>query len=258
MRLIDAFKIALIMIWAGLVFSLPIAIGWVVPMAHRRKIFYLPWLIWSRGACFICRIDLRVKGRENIKQGFHRGRLFICNHQSALDIPLLVSIFPLPFLTKRENLLIPFIGLAGMLAGSIAFNRDSSGERRRVLEKIVDRAARHTSLYIFPEGTRSKDGELQQKVFPALLRMAWRAGINVVPIALHGSYMVVGHKAPGTHYPIVVEVGTEIEAKEFATDRAFADHCWQKVIAQHNAIRGEIAPVPLHRENKVLSAESQI
>ena len=54
------------------------------------------------------------------------------------------------------------------------------------MEQIVDRASRHTSLYIFPEGTRSRTGQLQPRVFPALLRSAWRAGIDVVPIALHG------------------------------------------------------------------------
>src|SRR5438105_15566997 len=121
MRLVDAGRAVIAITWAGIVFTLPIAIGWMMPMGWRRQIFYLPWLIFAKGVCFVCRVDLNLRGRENIKPGFQRGHLFICNHQSALDIPLLVSFYPIPFLTKRENLFIPFVGLAGLLAGSVSF-----------------------------------------------------------------------------------------------------------------------------------------
>jgi 1-acyl-sn-glycerol-3-phosphate acyltransferase len=258
MRAIDVVRIILVGILAAIVFTPPILIGWMVPMAHRRKIFYWPWWLFARGTCAICRIDLHIKGNEYVKGDPYLGRLYISNHQSALDIPLLVSVFPLPFLTKRENLFFPFIGLAGLLAGSIAFNRDSNAERRKVMEKIVDRAKRHTALYIFPEGTRSKTGELQKKVFPALLRMAWRAGLEVVPIALHGSYLVVGHKpflATG-RYPVFMEIGEPIPASKFDSDRAFADHCWQQVINQHSNILRDFSQIEPIASKKVISAES--
>lgn len=241
MRVIDAIRVFIVLLLAGIIFTVPIAIGWLVPMHYRRVIFCLPWFIWARCVCIVCRIDLRVKGREYIQKDSHRGRIFICNHQSALDIPLLVAVYPLPFLTKKENLYIPFIGLAGLLAGSIAFNRDSSGERRRILDKIVDRAKRHTSLYVFPEGTRSKTGDLQKKVFPALLRMAWRAGLEVVPIAMHGSYVVIGYKPNyNGYYPVAMEIGAPIKASDFTNDKEFAEHCWQQVIKQHTNVAAEV------------------
>jgi 1-acyl-sn-glycerol-3-phosphate acyltransferase len=257
MRLIDAVRILLVFALAAIVFTLPIMIGWMAPMRHRRKIFYWPWLIFARGVCIICRVDLRARGREHIQAGFHQRHLFICNHQSALDIPLLVSIYPLPFLTKRENLYIPFLGLAGLLAGSIAFNRDNAGQRRRVMEQIIDRASRHTSLFIFPEGTRSRNGELQPRVYPALLRLAWRARLDIVPIALHGSYQVVGQKPPASgRYPVFMDIGPAIEAEKFDNERAFADHCWQQVVLLHKGVARELDRVEMAADKKMLSAQS--
>jgi 1-acyl-sn-glycerol-3-phosphate acyltransferase len=250
MRVVDALRIAVGFFLAVVTFTVPIAIGWMVPMAWRRAIFYLPWLVFARGICIIFRIERQISGCEQIKPGFHRRRLFICNHQSALDIPLLVSIYPLPFLTKRENLYIPFLGLAGLLAGSVSFNRKNAGERRRVLQKIIDRVSRHTSLYIFPEGTRSRTGEIQQRIFPALLRAAWRAGIDVVPIAIDGSLQVIGHRPPaGRRYPVAIKIGPVIEAGRFSDDRAFADHCWQQVVSQFRSLRSEPAPALLATES---------
>ncbi len=259
MRPIDVVRILLAGLLGGVVFTVPILIGWMVPMAHRRKIFYLPWLIFARGICAICQVDMHVQGREYIRAEDYLGRLYISNHQSAIDIALLVAIYPLPFLTKRENLYLPFIGLAGLLAGSIAFNRDSGSERRQVLEKIVDRAKRHTALYIFPEGTRSKTGELKDKISLALLRMAWRSGLEIVPIALHGSYLIIGHKpqAANGRYPVFIDIGEPIQASKFENEKAFAQHCWQQVIEQHDKVltefRTELGTVAA---KKVISAES--
>jgi 1-acyl-sn-glycerol-3-phosphate acyltransferase len=245
MRLVDTVKIFIGFWLAVVVFSLPITFGWIAPISYRRVIFYLPWLIFARGVCEIFRIERRISGLENIKPGFHRRHLFICNHQSALDIPLLVSIYPLPFLTKRENLFIPFVGLAGLLAGSISFDRKNVGDRRRVIKRIVDRAARHTSLYIFPEGTRSRTGEIQQRIYPALLRAAWRSGIDVVPIAVEGSIMVVNHRPPAVRwgrYPVAIKIGPAVEASCFTDDRTFAEYCWQQVVNQHTTLKSELAP----------------
>jgi 1-acyl-sn-glycerol-3-phosphate acyltransferase len=242
MRPVDALRIVLGFCLAIVAFILPIAVGWMTPMGWRRMLFYHPWLIFSLGVCMIFRIDRRISGRENIRAGFHRRRLFICNHQSALDIPILVSIFPIPFLTKSENLKIPFVGLAGLLAGSVSFNREKASDRRKVIQKIIDRVALHTSLYIFPEGTRSKTGEIQERIYPALLRAAWRANIDVVPIALDGSFWVIGHKQqPGNNgnYPVSINIGPAIEACQFDNDRAFADHCWQQVVIQFRTLRAE-------------------
>ncbi|MBI4850557.1 MAG: 1-acyl-sn-glycerol-3-phosphate acyltransferase [Acidobacteria bacterium] len=259
MRPIDVVRIILVGILGAIVFTFPIMIGWVVSMEHRRKIFYLPWLIFARGTCAICQVDMHVRGQEYIKPENYLGRLYISNHQSAIDIPLLVAIFPLPFLTKKENLYLPFIGLAGLLAGSIAFNRDSSSERRQVLEKIVDRAKRHTALYVFPEGTRSKTGEIKEKISFALLRMAWRYGLEVVPIALHGSYLVVGHKAQAANgrYPVFIEIGEPILASKFDSDKAFAQHCWKQVLKQHETVLGEFtSELGAVAPKKVIGAES--
>lgn len=254
MRVIDAFRIFAGFCLSVLIFTPPILLGALVPMKWRRYVFYLPWNIFSKLVCFIFRLQISTVGRQYIERGFERRHLFICNHQSALDIPILVSIFTIPFLTKRQNLWVPFVGLAGLMAGCVTVDRESPSDRRRVIRRIIDRIDRVTSLYIFPEGTRSRTGDVQARVFPAVLRAAWRDHIDVVPIALHGSYLVIGHRPqPDGFYPVHVQIGEVVKTSDFTTDKEFADYCWQRVIELHSATRksleAQLAPAKLVEES---------
>lgn len=253
MRVIDAVRILVAFCLAVVIFVPPILLGILVPMRWRRYVFYLPWNIFSKLTCFIFRLQIHTVGRQYIKPGFERRHLFICNHQSALDIPILVSIFTIPFLTKRQNLWVPFIGVAALMAGCVAVNRESTSDRRRVIRRVIERIERVTSLYIFPEGTRSRTGSIQARVFPAVLRAAWRARIDVVPIALHGSYLVIGHKPqPNGLYPVYVRIGEVVRTSDFNTDKEFADYCWQRVIEMHffsrKSLEAALAPAKLSAE----------
>lgn len=253
MRFIDAVRIFVGFCLAVLIFTPPILLGALVPMKWRRYVFYLPWNVFSKLVCFIFRLQIHTVGRQHIERGFERRHLFICNHQSALDIPILVSIFTIPFLTKRQNLWVPFVGLAGLMAGCVTVDRESSSDRRKVIKRIIERINKVTSLYIFPEGTRSRTGDVQARVFPAVLRAAWRERIDVIPIALHGSYLVIGHRPqPDGFYPVYVQIGKAVRTEDFATDKEFAEHCWQRVIELHSSTRksfdAQLAPSKLSVE----------
>ncbi|MDW8413247.1 MAG: lysophospholipid acyltransferase family protein [Acidobacteriota bacterium] len=210
-------------------------------MRCRRSIFYWPWKLFSVLVCLVFRLRVNVTGQENIRQGYEKRHLFICNHQSALDIPILVSVFTIPFLTKQQNLWIPFLGLAGLMAGSVTVDRSSNCDRLKAIKKVLDRIENITSLYVFPEGTRSRTGQPQKQIFQAVLRAAWRRRINVVPLGLHGSHLVIGHQ-PQTHsgYPVHIHIGKVVDTSNFPDDKVFAEHCWQQVLELHSKAKADL------------------
>lgn len=105
MRIVDAFRIFIGFCLAAILFTPLILIGAFFPMRCRRSIFYWPWKLFSVLVCLVFRLRVNVTGQENIRQGYEKRHLFICNHQSALDIPILVSVFTIPFLDQAAKLM---------------------------------------------------------------------------------------------------------------------------------------------------------
>lgn len=108
--------------------------------------------------------------------------LWVCNHVSWCDVPLLGSLAPLSFLAKAEVRDWP---LAGWLASSAGtqFIRRGGGESRAVAERLAGLLAEGHSLVLFPEGTTS-DGRSVLPFHARLLESAISAGVPVQPVAL--------------------------------------------------------------------------
>jgi len=114
--------------------------------------------------------------------------LLLCNHQSALDIPVLLSTIPAykacSFMPKLELRKVPLVG--GVLADSGAVFLDRSNPQ--AAKAAMDDAARaltQRSFIVFPEGTRSRNGIMQFK--KGAFHMASAAGCRIVPAAIAGS-----------------------------------------------------------------------
>jgi 1-acyl-sn-glycerol-3-phosphate acyltransferase len=141
---------------------------------------------WSRSGLRFLKISVDVHGVENVPNG---GCAYACNHQSLLDTLVLGANLPGDFkwAVKSSLLAIPFLGWHLRLAGHVRVDR---GGDKRAAASTVDRFARVLGegkpLLVFPEGTRSKDGRI--KAFRAgLFYAAVRAGVPLVPVALHGT-----------------------------------------------------------------------
>jgi 1-acyl-sn-glycerol-3-phosphate acyltransferase len=114
--------------------------------------------------------------------------LLMSNHQSALDISVLLAHLPVPFkfVAKRELFRIPVFGRAMKKAGYINIDRENPREALKAIEDAVARIKGGTSVLIFPEGTRSADGNLLPFMKGAF-SLATRAGVPVVPVAVIGT-----------------------------------------------------------------------
>lgn len=146
-------------------------------------------ILWGRSCLWLAGLKLKVTGTENLR--VDSPAIYISNHQSNFDIPLLYVGLPIQFrwMAKQELFKIPLFGLAMKSSGYIPIDRSNRKEAMRSLTAAAKRIRDGVSVIIFPEGTRSPDGTLQPFKKGALL-LAAKAGVPIVPMAIHGSHQV--------------------------------------------------------------------
>ncbi len=164
-----------------------ITIGWI-PLPRGGRVFF--WLArwWSS----LLLLSSGVLWRAEWTAPLDRERIyvFLSNHQSLLDIPLLLATLRAParFLAKRELFNIPVFGWALRSGGFIPVDRGgkSAGESFRAAAETVRRGG---SVLLFPEETRSTDGRLLPFKRGGFL-LAQKAGLPMVPVGISGTLLV--------------------------------------------------------------------
>ena len=143
---------------------------------------------WSRVWLAASGCTLEVVGKEQVDQT--RTHIVVANHLSILDIMACFLAIPLPirFLAKTELFRIPILAPAMRSIGIVEVDRKA----RSVIHEQVNRQARELvasgrSLIIYPEGTRSRDGELHAFKRGAFT-MAVAGGIPILPVTIAGTY----------------------------------------------------------------------
>ncbi len=125
-------------------------------------------------------------GKENVNP---KGNYIIMlNHNAMMDVPLLY-LLPLDFrwVSKREVFMIPFFGQFLVLHGDIAIERGNPAKAMKlVMERGLKWLGRGVSVSIFPEGTRSKSGEIGRFKSGAF-RLAREAKVEILPVVLDGT-----------------------------------------------------------------------
>jgi 1-acyl-sn-glycerol-3-phosphate acyltransferase len=198
-------------------------------------------LYWAgvRGVMFFVRavgVRVRVTHKERIPAGVC---LFVANHTSSADAPAVVGAIPrrIAILLKESLFKYPIVGQAFALARFIPVDRKKRESALESLEKAVASLKAGQSFLIYPEGTRSPDGRLQEFKKGAVV-MAIKAGVPVVPVACSGAHRVMKKRSlkiyPGE---IVVEFLDPIEASAYAFEQR--DELNQKV---HDAMAAALPP----------------
>jgi len=160
----------------------------ISPFGSEKMHFIIRF--WGRSCLFLAGLKVQIQGVKNIPHT--NSAIYVSNHQSNFDIPIIFAGLPIQFrwLAKQEMFRIPLFGLAMKLGGLIPIDRSN---RRTTMHSIIAAAQRikeGTSVVIFPEGTRTPDGQLQEFKKGALL-IAAKAQVPVVPIVIHGSYQIL-------------------------------------------------------------------
>jgi len=154
-----------------------------------------------------------VIGIENIDP--NERYVITLNHNSMVDIICLYKI-PLVFkwVSKKEVYRIPIVGRLLFMHGDIVINRASTKEAMRLVhEKGKEWLAKGASISIFPEGTRSKDGQIHNFKAGAFI-LAKDAGVPILPIVLDGTTTLTKHGLVNFRNKITIRVLPPIPAKE--------------------------------------------
>ncbi|MFQ5695357.1 MAG: lysophospholipid acyltransferase family protein, partial [Terriglobia bacterium] len=130
-------------------------------------------------------IRFEVRGEENLPRG--RACVYMSNHQSNLDPPMLFLLLPprIAMMGKIQVFSVPVLGEAVRLADFVPVDRDNPEEARKSVEEALPRLRRGVSFLVFPEGRRSWDGRLLRFKHGVFL-LAIRAGVPIVPITVDG------------------------------------------------------------------------
>lgn len=141
---------------------------------------------WSGFLLKIAGINIKVEGLKNIDK--NENIVFVSNHQSNFDIPILFSSLKMPigFIAKKEIKKIPIINRWMKLFNCVFIDRLDIRQSIKAINKGAKNIEKGRNMVIFPEGTRSKDGKLNE-FKPGSFKLAQKSKATIIPIAIDGS-----------------------------------------------------------------------
>jgi len=203
--------------------SLPltaVAILLAAPFLGGRRAFWTVAPLWARIIFRLCASAPTLIGWDDLPEAIRLERepvIFMSNHESNLDPPVLISAIPIPavYLSKKELMWMFPVGWAAKMAGTIFIDRSN---RERAINSLHQAAAEirgGKSVVIFPEGTRTRTGQLLSFKKGGFV-MAEEAGVRIVPLATVGGRTMLPpgavHIRPGRY---VVAFGAPVDPKAF-------------------------------------------
>lgn len=141
---------------------------------------------WALRLMKLAGATMEVTGKENIPEG---PVVFAANHQGYADIPLLLTQLdkPNPLIAKKELEKVPLLRDWMTELNCIFIDRDNARQAMDSLKKANELLSEGYSVSIFPEGTRSKGGEIKE-FKGGTIRLATRAKVPIVPCCIEGTY----------------------------------------------------------------------
>ncbi len=173
----------------------------------RRALLYRIGHVGVRLGLFLSGIKMRVEGQEHIQRG--RAAVYAVNHTSNVEPPIVFDtlsvLFPrLRVLYKAELRKLPVLVRAFDLAGFVPLERGNREQSLPAIERAADALRDGNSFLIFPEGTRSRTGELLPFKKGGFI-LAIKGGAPIVPIAISGARNAMRKGSP-VIYPVEVRV----------------------------------------------------
>jgi len=183
----------------------------VVGLGSRRAAVRVAHL-WGRCCLWLAGVPVVVEGRERIAPG--ERFVIMANHESGLDIPVLLSALPssieLRFLAKHSLFRVPFLGWSMRAMGFIPVNREDRSTASSTLAQTLAEVRAGGSPLVFPEETFTADGCLRPFSRGGFL-VALKSGLPILPVGLEGPRLVFPPEARTIRpQPVTVRIGEPI------------------------------------------------
>lgn len=202
--------------------------------SRNGNVLHLMARLWANAILWLSRARVTVKGAEKLSRG--RSYIYMVNHQSNADIPVLLGRLPVQFrwLAKAELFKIPIFGKAMRGVGYISIDRSNRKSAFESLAKAASTIRNGTSVLIFPEGTRSRDGRLLPFKKGGFV-LAVDSGVPIVPVIIRGTRNII----PKGHFmirsaPITMEILDPVETSVYTrkTKDTLLEHI-RTVLVEH-------------------------
>lgn len=199
-----------------LIVTLPCMLIAALPERWRygNRIYFFFANLYYQGVCRSLLLPINIVGREHIPT---EPVIFVANHQSTLDIPLVGSIVgrrPHRWLVLSYYLDYPVLGFL-IRRMNIAVEQDQSKRAARALLEVLRVARQSTDdLIIFPEGGRYSDGQVHH-FYEGYALIAQKSGRPVVPIYIKNNYKILHKKTfLRQDYPLEATIGPAMKLHE--------------------------------------------
>ena len=203
--------IALVLAVVFLILSVPAwGIMWIIKKFNPTGVEKAYFVIVSaafRMVYRVCGVKLKVEGLENIPTD--QGVVFVGNHSSIFDIVVFWGAMkkPVAFVAKSTIKKVPLLSTWMKLNHCVFLNRENPREAIKAITDAADNVKNNWNMFIFPEGTRSKDGNIAE-FKEGSLKIASRAAAPVIPVAFTGTRAVFEKRKLFTLFcPVTIKIG---------------------------------------------------
>lgn len=136
---------------------------------------------------------ITISGRTDIDD--RKPYVMVCNHLSQADIPLISNLpWEMKWVAKKELFDLPVVGWMMKLAGDISVDRRAVNRKESTFEQARFNLEHHCSVMFFPEGTRSRNGELKTFTKGAF-ELAIRENVDILPLVIDGTQNTLPKKS---------------------------------------------------------------
>jgi 1-acyl-sn-glycerol-3-phosphate acyltransferase len=185
----------LIFLYTAIMGSLSVASSLI---DSRGRVQHACSRIWARMILWTARVRVSVRGIENVKPD--RPYVLCVNHQSHMDIPVVLAAFPFQFrfAAKKELFRYPFLGWHLRRSGHVPIDRENPRAAVKSLREAAETIKHGTSILIFPEGGTSLDGSIRPFKGGGFL-LATMSNADIVPVTIRGSRAILVPKTYHLH-----------------------------------------------------------
>ena len=217
-----------------LIFALTVLFDRQRSVLHHASRFWAKaiyaWPLWR----------VKVEGREYIEKGVPY--VVTVNHQAMLDIPLMYVLpFNFKWVSKREVYKIPIFGMVLWMHGDIAIERGATSSTKKMVHEADEYLKAGTSVIIFPEGTRTKDGRVHRFKEGAFL-IAKSAGVGILPCVIEGTGSLMDGWKMKMPYTFRVRILPPVSAEEVARTeiKTLAEEVHRRTEEVHASLRPDL------------------